>query len=181
MKVSKTGFLVSAILFIVTIFLFNLFVAPHWQQLKAARARHISGTKLLDVRKNATEGLGDLRDKNREWRSKLAAREARFFSENTLHSFLKDLTRLAAETGNELNAIDPQETKVFPDPDIEQRVVMVTIIGRYTAIINFLEKLMNDGKLLSISELEIKKANDETMDLNASFRLSSFINRAEGL
>ena len=127
------------------------------------------------------EGLEDLRNENREWRNKLASCEERFFNESTLHSFLKDLTRLADETGNELNTIDPQETKVFPDPHIEQKVVMVTIIGRYTAIINFLEKLMENGKLLSISELEIKKVNDETLDLNASFRLSLFINKAEGL
>ena len=105
-KIGKEKFISIAILVIIVALLYSLFMTPQGRQIKAIRSQYISGKELLMARKAKGDELETLRSRNREWKYELDAVQNRFLNENEINSFLKDLTRLAEETGNNLKTIE---------------------------------------------------------------------------
>ncbi len=180
MKIDRGKLTGVAVLAVMTVLCYYLFIMPHGKRLKAVRSQYISGKKLLGVREAKRKKLEDLRDLNRKLKNKQDAVESRFLSGDEIHSFLKRLNGLAEQTKNKLKTVDPLERKAPAEAGIEKVFVKVTIIGKYISVINFLDKLTASGKLLSITEVEMKRREDEAQDLEASFVLTLFISGTEG-
>ena len=178
-EIGKEKFISIVILVITAVLLYSLFMTPQGRQIKAVRSQYISGKELLMARKAKGEELETLRNRNREWKYELDTIQNRFLNKGEINSFLKSLTRLAEETRNKLKTIEPLARKSPPELGIEKMFVKVTVVGRYASIINFLNKLATNEKLLSVSDVRIQKEKGEGRDLKISFVLTLFVIEAE--
>ncbi|MFQ5951831.1 MAG: type 4a pilus biogenesis protein PilO [Candidatus Omnitrophota bacterium] len=175
MKLNKEKIIAITILAVLTIFLYSLFLAPQRKRLKAVRSQYVSAKELLETRGIKGGKIDVLRSENQEWRNKLDSIEDRFIIRDEVNQFLKGLTRVAKRTGNDLKTVDPLERTPKPEFGIERTLVEVSIIGNYSSIIDFLNELVHDKKLLKITDLEIEKEKEESRDLKVSFILTLYV------
>jgi len=175
MKIDKKRLIAVASLVILTAVFYGLFLTPQVKRLKAVRSQYIAIKKLLKVREIKEKKLDALRSENRAWMEKLNAVESRFLNRDEVNLFLNSLTGLTEETGNKLKAVDPLEKRSPAEPGIEKMLVEVTIVGKYPSIMDFLKVLMDDKRLLGITDVGIEKEEEGSEDLTASFVLTLFI------
>lgn len=175
MKIDRERIIGIAVLVVLTVLLYGVFLMPHGRRLKAIRQQYSSAVKLLAAQKTKGGRLEDLREENRQLRKKLYDIRNRFLTKEEINLFLKSFTKLAEDTGNELQAVDPLERKLPAEAGIEKMLVEVTISGDYSSIIGFLDALSKSEKILNITDVKIEREDKETRELTASFELTLFI------
>jgi Tfp pilus assembly protein PilO len=175
MKIDKKRLVAVTTLVILTAVLYGLFLTPQVKRLKAVRSQYIAAKKLLKVRGIKEKKLDTLRSENRQWQKKLDAAESRFIPRDKTNLILEKLTGLAEKTNNELKTVDPLEGRSPAESGIEKMLVEVTVTGSYTSIMDFLKVLMDDKRLLDVTDIAIEKEEEGSEDLTASFVLTLFI------
>ncbi|MGB2600250.1 MAG: hypothetical protein WBC99_07405, partial [Candidatus Omnitrophota bacterium] len=136
MKIDKEKIIAITALVVLTVLLYGLFLAPQRKRVKAIRSQYMAAKKLLRVRGIKGDTLGTLKSENKAWMEKLDESEKKFLTWDEVNLFLNDLTRLAEDSGNKLEAVDPLERSVPVEFGVEKMFVEVTITGSYSSIID---------------------------------------------
>jgi len=169
-KLIKVGFILLAAFLI-----FEIFIRPQWDHLKAVRSSYHAGLKLLETRHQEQEKLKAFLDIHQEWEDKHRRFESRLIRENEVNTFLQNLTYLAKETKNRLIFVNPMVKKSHPKAGLQKIGVELALAGKFPSIMDFFQTLGTDGKALNISDLKIVRKDEEKKDLKASFHISFFV------
>ena len=174
-KVEREKLIRAGFVILLAFLLIHLFIYPHWENLMAVRSSYRAGSKLLETRKIEMEKLQVLMDIREEWKDKLADFESRIIKEEDVNTFLQTLTQLAENTRNRLLLINPMERRGPGKTGLQKMNVELTLVGKFPTILDFVQKLEADGKMLDIADIKIVRQENESQDLKASFLISLFI------
>jgi len=162
---------------------FKVFLMPHIQAMQALRRQYFSQAQTagrLDEQRHLIKETDSRLD---ETDARLSRVERRFLKQEQATAFLETISRLARQTGNNLESIKPLGESAGPTAGenralISEQSVKLELTGTFAALKALLAALRDHEKFIKVEGLKIRRSGSEGA-LSYDFTLKFYLERNE--
>ena len=174
MKTNKKEIFGVTALILFMIFGYTIFISPHVKALKSIYSQYSSQNALVEQREEKRKILNALEKKNQELGQNLQSINSKFLKREEVTLFLESLYQLAIDSGNKLETLRPDDIEDQVSKNIIGKSVQLTLAGKFTTILQFIDRIQNNQKLITIDDLAINKVDDGYM-LGSSLKMTFYV------
>jgi len=174
----------AAALLAVSYAVYALIIPPALLHYRIARRQLSVQQQLIKSREKKYKELLNLEKSFYDLEKRSAILREKFFNDEEIPDLLKDLEKMAVDSGNDLKELKPLAVQVLQESLLDKGrqklyykkdVVEVVVHGGYNNILNYFKRLADYQKLLGVEQVELLPFSKEGPKLKAGFILNIYI------
>jgi Tfp pilus assembly protein PilO len=159
---------------------YRIMVYPELREIKETRYHLESQHELIELKSEEARQYKKMKERYKELKKEVSEIRDIFFSKEEAVGFLETLPVMIKQTGNDLIAYNPGVDRPLSETSKEKRgyylkPIEVEVRGEYSEIIEFFKKIDGLNKLTNVSEISLKTARKNPIEVDLKVALDLYV------